>query len=163
GSASKAARQGCSTFFTTTVQATLVESLNGCADSTRPVRNSAVPDAPCPTRVRVLSTSGGGENPASEQARPAAGAITIGCSSAFLMTENRLAPLPPADSSRSSDSGVTTMAATATATATEIEADLENSAATIGSPAEPTLGPDAVSAISALSRRSLPKPARSTR
>src|SRR5262249_48987763 len=126
-----------------------------------PVRNRAVPDAPCPTKVRVLSTSGGGENPASEHANPSTGAMTIGLTNAFVTTEKKLALLPSADSSCSSASGVTTMAATATATATEIDTDFENNAATIGRPAEPTFGPEAVSAISALSRRSPPNQARS--
>src|SRR5690348_11215864 len=131
GSARQAVNNGCSTFFIATVNPTFPESLTGCADNTRPVRNNAVPDAPCPTKASVLSTSGGGENPASEHSKPSTGAITMGCSNAFLITARTFAALPSADSKIRSDSGVTTMAATATATATEIDAEWENSAATI--------------------------------
>ena len=62
--------------------------------------------------------------------------------------------LPPEAASTSmSDSGVTMMAATATATATETEADRLKREAITGSPAEPTFGPEAVKASSALSCR----------
>src|SRR5262249_48827770 len=155
GKANSAASTGCSTFFIATVYATLAESWSGCADNTRPVRNRAVPEAPCPTRVKVLLTKSGGVRPESAHTRPSTGARTIGWSSAFLRTVGTLERCTPEDSISKSDKGVTTIAATATATATEIDADSENNIATIGNPAEPTFGPDAVSAIRALSLRSL--------
>src|SRR5579883_532294 len=133
---------------------TAAVSVTGCAETTRPVRKRAAPDAPWPTRVNVLSSRGGREKPPSENNKPRIGAMTTGFSNALSTIDETLWPAPAAASTRTSESGVTRTAAVATATATETEADRLKTAAITGRPADPTLGPDAVRAISALSRRS---------
>ena len=94
--------------------------------------------------------------PPREKSKPRTGAITIGLTKASRTIVTILCPAPRAASNNTRDNGVTTMAATATATATETEADRLKTAATIGSPAEPTFGPETVNADRALSRRSIP-------
>src|SRR5215471_17590202 len=102
--------------------------------------------------MSVLSISGGNVTPENETRQPYTGAITMGLISAPLTIASGLRFALSARSRSRMESGVRTMAATATATATEIEADLLNRAARMGRPADPTFGPEAVSAIRALSR-----------